>query len=211
MRKELNKGILFGTALVALSATAIMLSGCSGSNAANAATTNSMQSATTPQSTVYSTTSKPASTANPTSAKTSISLSIPNRNIKAGDVIKIDVVIDTDQMLRSGQCGLMFDQTLLRCDKVDEGGFFKNWADAQKIQTMVLPQAQIDNTKGTISTLGDALMGMVPGGATGTGTFCTYSFTALKDGNISPKLTDVELGVQQGDYVVALDGVKINN
>jgi multidrug efflux pump subunit AcrA (membrane-fusion protein) len=211
MRKELVKGILFGTALVVFSATAIMLSGCSGSNAANAATTNSMQSATTQKSAASSTVSKPASTANPTSAKTSIGLSIPNRNVKAGDVVKIYVVINTDQMLRSGQCGLTFDPTLLKCDKVDEGGFFKNWADAQKIQTMVLPQAQIDNTKGIISTMGDALMGMVPGGATGTGTFCTYSFTALKDGNISPKLTDVELGIQQGDYVVALDGVNINN
>ena len=207
MRNELIKKTTLGTALLAICAATVLISGCSGYNAKTTVTTQSKTSTT---AAVTSTFVQPKTTT-PTSTKTSISLSIPNRTVKAGDIFQIDVVINTDQELRSGQCGLTFDPTLIQCSKVEEGGFFKDWAQQNKIITMVLPQAQIDNTKGVISTMGDALMGMVPGGATGTGTFCTYSFTALKDGTVSPKLTDVELGVQQDDLVVALGGVQINN
>jgi hypothetical protein len=140
------------------------------------------------------------------------SLKIANKDIKTGQSFTIDVVIESKLALRSGQCGLNFDPTLMKCEKVEEGSFFKDWASKNGAITMVLPQPSIDNSRGSVSTQGIAVMGStVSGGVNGEGILCTYNFTALKDGTISPKLNDVVVGVMKGEDLIDYTDIRIIN
>jgi hypothetical protein len=75
--------------------------------------------------------------------------------------------------------------------KIDEGGFFKDWAKANEGTTMIFPKSVIDNTAGQVSDMGIAVMTTRSGGATGSGILGTYEFLALTDMVEPPTLTDL--------------------
>jgi hypothetical protein len=89
----------------------------------------------------------------------------------------------------------------MKCDRVVEGNFFKDWADANDSSTVVVPQPVIDNATGHVSDIGVAIMGTQEGGPIGNGVFCTYYFTALSDGVVKPKLSDVMLAGETANMV----------
>jgi hypothetical protein len=192
---------LIGIVALGIIALSSLIGGCSGNN-------NTTSRTTSPSATKSSTTQPTGNT----DSQVTISLRIANRNIKAGESFTIDAVIDSKLIIRSGQCGLTFDPSLMKCDQVVEGNFFKSWAEANGATTMVFPQPAIDNTKGSVSTIGIAIMGLAGGGgSTGNGILFTYHFTALKDGTIAPKLNDTVVGYLQKDTMIDYTNIKIIN
>jgi hypothetical protein len=190
MERILNKRKLFGIAIGAVTVIAVLVSGCGGYDV----------TATTPvgnTSTLKTTSATTSITTNSTfsGVQGTMSISIANKNVKAGDSFTIDVFVDTKLTVRGGQSGISFDPLLMKCDEVTEGSYLKDWAKTNGIDTMIMPQPKIDNVNGKVSVMGISLFGMAIGGPTGKGLLLTYHFTALKDGVISPKLTDALLAI----------------
>ena len=153
--------------------------------------------ATTPSQSLS--TSKPTSvTTTSNSPDVTVSISPVDPTVKSGDNFTMDILIDSKVILRGAQCALVFDPALMKCDRVVEGTFFKNWADANGSSTVVIPQPTIDNVTGNVSDIGIAIMGTKGGGAKGNGVFCTYHFTALADGVAKPTLSNVLLSDESG-------------
>jgi hypothetical protein len=121
---------------------------------------------------------------------TTVSLAV-DRDIKQGDMFAVEVRIDTDTACRGAQFELSFDPALMRCDEVIEGGFLKDWANANGAVTLVYPESQtIDNNQGHVSSYGIAIMGG-SGGVEGSGVLCSCHFTALANGTAEPTLSEV--------------------
>ena len=138
---------------------------------------------------------------------TIVSLAV-DRNVKQGDMFAVEVRISTDTACRGAQCALSFDPALMRCDGVVEGGFFKDWADANGATTLIVPESQtIDNSRGRVSTYCIAIMGG-GGGVQGSGVLCSYHFTALADGTAEPTLSEVRVIDATGR---AIPEVKVKN
>jgi hypothetical protein len=152
-------------------------------------------SSTTPLSSpVPSNTSQLTVTNSPNSkpfAEATVNVSIDEQNIKAGDSFKVNILIDTQTASRGAQWKLSFDPKTLRCDSVNEGTFFKDWAAANNGTTIVLPKPDIDNNAGQVSDMGIAIMGGKEGGPMGSGVLCTYQFTALSGSIVPPALSNV--------------------
>ncbi len=140
-------------------------------------------------------------------AGTSLSISIANRNVNAGETFTVDVRLETDTHCRGAQCALSFDPAQMKCDSVAEGSFFKDWATANGCSTLVVPQPTIDNDQGQVSVVGIAVMGGSGGGVKGSGVLCTYHFTALADGTAAPTLSDVVVADESGQAIADV-GVK---
>ena len=150
--------------------------------------------------------SVPATTT-PAVSGVNVSISLVNPNVKSGDTFTVDVIINSDVILRGAQCALSFDPVLMRCDRVVEGNFFKDWAAANGSSTIVVPQPVIDNEKGYVSDIGIAIMGTKEGGVKGSGVVCTYYFTAHADGVAKPTLSNVLLSDENGKvFPATVDG-----
>jgi hypothetical protein len=143
------------------------------------------------------------------SPKATISLAV-DRDVKQGDMFAVEVRIDTDTACRGAQFELSFDPALMRCDGVVEGGFFKDWANANGAVTLVYPESQtIDNNQGHVSTMGFVVMGAgAAGGVEGSGVLASYHFTALADGTAEPTLSNVVVSDASGN---AIPEVEVKN
>ena len=140
--------------------------------------------------------------------KATISLAV-DREIKQGDMFAVEVRIDTDTACRGAQCALSFDPSLMRCDEVIEGGFFKDWASANGGSTLRMPLSpSIDNSQGRFpatGTGGVAIMGGGQGGVQGEGVLFSYHFTALADGTAEPTLSDVVVIDASGQAIAEVE------
>jgi hypothetical protein len=140
----------------------------------------------------------PSASPIPVDSKYTASLVLSAATVKAGETFSIDVKLDSQIPTRGAQCGLTFDPKLMKCEGVSEGGFFKDWAKAHDCTTINYPQAKIDNSAGTVSDYGIAVIGSTPGGPSGNGVFCTYRFTSLAAGAPAPKLIGVIMADEKG-------------
>jgi hypothetical protein len=132
--------------------------------------------------------------------QTTLTVAIAERQVKQGDAYAVEVRIDTDTACRGAQFAMSFDPTLMRCDGVAEGSFFKNWAAANGATTLMRPDpVAIDNSQGQVPTVFIAVIGYAGGrGATGSGVLCTYYFTVLADGEVELTLSDVAVADESG-------------
>ncbi|MDR3578022.1 MAG: cohesin domain-containing protein [Anaerolineaceae bacterium] len=120
-------------------------------------------------------------------------LGLPNITGTTGQALTINLTLNTSQTSRAGQFGVNFNKAVLRCDGVDEGTFYKGWAQSNSDMTLVYPQPSCDNTTGTISDMGIAILGTQTGGPSGTGTMAVLHFTVLANGVSPLTLIDVEI------------------
>jgi hypothetical protein len=110
-----------------------------------------------------------------------------------GQAITVPVTINTVPNTRGAQFGLSFNPAVLRCDSVDEGTFYSDWASLHNGLSTVFPSATCNNTTGTISVAGVFIITNDLGGPNGSGAIFNYHFTVLADG-ISPlTLTSTEI------------------
>jgi hypothetical protein len=120
-----------------------------------------------------------------------ISVSVDKSNVQAGEAFTVNILIDTQKECRGAQWKLVFDPKTMRCEKVNEGNFFKDWAKANGGDTIVLPQPTIDNNAGRVSDMGIAVMTQKIGGSSGKGVLGIYNFTALNATISTPTLSDI--------------------
>jgi hypothetical protein len=193
---------LLKIALTGIIALAFAMTGCSNTGAI---TTSSPPITSVPASLTLS---KPAFTPTTNLPDVNMSISLSNPNVKSGESFTADVVIDSDVLLRGAQCAIIFNPSLMKCDRVLEGGFFKVWADANGSSTIMLPQPVIDNVSGNVTDIGVAIMGTKAGGVKGSGVFCTYYFTALADGIVVPELGQALISDENGKIIPVTVGGK---
>lgn len=129
---------------------------------------------------------------------TTASLLMDVQNVKSGDSLDIKLIIETGSALRGAQWNLSFNPQVLRCEKVTEGSFFKDWATAHNGDTILFPDPEIDNAGGHVSDIGIAIMSNQAGGVSGKGIVCTYSFTALSHSVEIPVLSDIQVADVNG-------------
>jgi hypothetical protein len=120
------------------------------------------------------------------------------QNVKSGDSLEAKILIETKSALRGAQWNLSFNPQVLRCEKVTEGSFFKDWAIAHNGETILFPEPEIDNAGGHVSDVGIAILSNQEGGVSGQGIVCTYSFTALSQSVEIPVLSDVQVADVNG-------------
>jgi len=147
-------------------------------------------------------------------SNTSIKVGVPTAPVKIGDEFDIPVTITTDIPSWGAQFQINYDQTLLEITSVDEGGFYKDWADANGASGMTMPKPSADNKKGIIPTTAFFLVGAKSGqGPSGSGTLMVIHAKALKDGTVELKLSEIvvnDSGVYGGSPT-ELGGIKAQN
>jgi hypothetical protein len=116
-----------------------------------------------------------------------MSISVSQQQIAPGDNFTVNVIESTTIPSRGAQCALSFDPSAVTCDSSTVGDFYSTWANDNSCQTVDFPtQPTIDNTAGTVSTVGVAIIGEdvgmqkngIPGGVTGQGVFYSFDMTA---------------------------------
>jgi hypothetical protein len=115
-----------------------------------------------------------------------------------GQVLRVDIVVQTDRQVRSARVALSFNPAVLRCDEVREGPFFSTWAAANNASTAIQPIGQIDNGNGLVSDTAVTLIGgpsdsVYAQGPTGTGIVISYLFTVISSGISYINLTNTML------------------
>ncbi|MGQ9675495.1 MAG: cohesin domain-containing protein [Chloroflexota bacterium] len=98
--------------------------------------------------------------------------------VHPGAFFEVKVLIKGDIPLRTAQCSLKFDPSLLEVESVVEGDFFKTWASANNCATLVFPEPAIDNASGVVASTGVAIMGLTEGGPSGEGSLFIYKMKA---------------------------------
>jgi hypothetical protein len=130
-----------------------------------------------------------------------INFSLDPVDIQNGDKFIVNVLIDSPSACRGAQWSLHFKPGEMRCDSVDEGGFFKDWAKANDGATIIFPQPKIDNASGNISEMGITIIGQKEGGAQGAGLLEVYHFTALADHITIPTADNFRIADARGNMI----------
>lgn len=113
-----------------------------------------------------------------------VQLTLPVLTADPGQIVPVDLLINTAVASRAIQFELAFDPNVLRCESVVEGSFYRDWALANGASTLVFPQPTCDNLNGRVTVMGIIVIGGV-GGPAGSGVVATSTFTAISPG-ISP-------------------------
>jgi hypothetical protein len=129
----------------------------------------------------------------PTTSDVTIGVSLNNPIVKTGDTRIVSILVESKIELRGARCSLTFDPSLVKCNRVGEGNYFKYWTDAHRGSTQINPQPIIDNDKGLVSDIGIFIKGSPRRGFKGNGVLCYYSFTAIASGTLKPTLSNVSV------------------
>ena len=108
----------------------------------------------------------------------SVSVAPASQAVANGATFTVNMNVNTNYESRGWQMNVNFDASKLTANSVSEGAFLSTWAAAHSCGTVSAGPATIDNVAGTITIPGYAMTGTTAGGAMGTGTLCTISFTA---------------------------------
>jgi len=112
--------------------------------------------------------------------------------IKAGDSFDLTIQITIDSPTCGAQSGMTFDPKLVEVTGVDEGDFYKKYADANNLSTALIP-ATVDNATGILPYTGVSILGK-PCGPTGTGSLMVLHMKAKANGQARFSLTDIIVG-----------------
>lgn len=116
-------------------------------------------------------------------ARSIVSVSPSAPTVEPGSSFALNVVVDTQTPIRSGQVSLSFDPKLLELERVEEGGFLKDWATSYGGFTSIFPQPSVSNDRGTVSNAGVSVMAGARGGVTGSGTLFVFHMRAKPEGS----------------------------
>src|SRR5262249_44401228 len=115
--------------------------------------------------------------------------------VKPGDPFSVQVMINTAAISKGVQFGLAYNPKLLKLVGVDEGTFYKDWADQRGASTLLVRGRGIDPDTGHLQTMGIAVIGGPDGGVTGKGLVATLRFQAMPgvSGQSTLTLEDVQI------------------
>lgn len=142
----------------------------------------------------------------PATNPTVLTVVVPPKVIPVGQTITVTVTIDTTRASRGLQFGMDFDPAVLHCLGVEEGPFYKNWAQAHGGDTYfsIMTQPMCDNTNGHVSDAAIAVTTTQPGGATGQGVVMTYTFKRIGNGPAVLRLKNVDVANDNTDAAKSL-------
>jgi hypothetical protein len=135
-------------------------------------------------------------------------LSLPEAAIDPGETIDVNLVISTTEATRAIQFVIEFDPSVLRCESISEGSFYRDWAAAHSASTLVLPNPTCDNSSGKVTIMGITILGG-EGGPSGEGIVTAIQFTTLAEG-ISPLTLSQVLVADDSAVSKALETTLIN-
>ena len=105
---------------------------------------------------------------------TTLSASLANASVNAGDAFDFSLAISTDTPTRGFQAQVSFDPKLMEVSACDEGNFYKDWASSNNASTAMIPGPTPDNSKGVIPLFAVIITGGTTGqGPQGDGTLVT--------------------------------------
>jgi hypothetical protein len=132
-------------------------------------------------------------TITPTSSSNTLSIDPASPVILPDQAFTLNMAININQPSSGGQFSATFDKTILRCDSIERGTFFENWASANSYTAVLLPAPSCDNTNGRINLGGLAILGVTQDGIgpSGAGTMFKLHFTSLALGTSAVTLSDV--------------------
>ena len=114
----------------------------------------------------------------------SVSINPADLAVDNGASFTVNLAVDALTAVRGWQGNIDFDPAKVHCTGVTEGTFLSSFAQAHGGSTTSPAAPAIDNTNGHITNICYVIMGAGDaGGAIGTGTLCTLSFTANQDVN----------------------------
>ena len=125
-----------------------------------------------------------------------VGYSLPDTPIHIGDTFTVDLNAENLSNLAGWQFDISFDATVLEAVEVNEGDLLKTGGG-----TTFFQKGTIDNTTGKITGLSSARLS--EGGATGTGTLLSVTFTAKTTGEARLVLHNFELGSITGEHIAA--------
>ncbi len=152
----------------------------------------------------------------PVQTNTTVAVVPSSAAVKPGDEFDISVTIDTDTPSWGLQFETHFDPNLVELSALAEGGFYKDWAQANGAQTMLVPNPEPDNTQGLVPLVAAIVLGAQPSqGPKGKGTVATLHARVKPNasGTINITLERVQVsdaGMNGGD-TVQFEGVKVQN
>jgi hypothetical protein len=138
----------------------------------------------------------------------------PTGPIAPGARFDAQVVLNSPVVSRGVQFGLSYDPQLIQITGVDEGDYYRSWAQANGASTALVPGVNVDAQNGWLTTLGIALLGGTrTAGPSGTGTLAVVHLQALAGTSGTPTLTfqDVLMSVPYGAGVAALPAVQVTD
>ncbi len=118
--------------------------------------------------------------------------------VSLGDKFDVRVQIETRAMTGAAQCAITFDPSVVQIDTSNNGGFengafYDDWANTHGCSTMNLPVAVVDNVAGNVGVNGIFLVTPPDNqGPVGQGSFMTYHFEAVAEGNANINLVTDE-------------------
>jgi len=170
--KRLTLGIVFVIAFCVVLSSLLTACGSSTTTAGSTPTTTTANIKTT----------APASTM-PKESKNSVSTVPSAASVKPGDTFDVAIRVTNEQPSRGMQFSLMWDPSKVECTSVDQGGYYKDFAAANKGELFLIPSDKpvADNDAGVFPKTNDPLHQMMiamqdahdaggtPLGVTGTG------------------------------------------
>jgi hypothetical protein len=117
-------------------------------------------------------------------------LSLPEAAIDPGETIDVNLAISTTEATRAIQFVIGFDPSVVRCESISEGTFYRDWAAAHSASTLVLPNPTCDNGSGKVTIMGITILGG-EGGPSGEGIVAAIQFTGHAEGISSLTLSQV--------------------
>jgi len=122
-----------------------------------------------------------------------LSMNPANPLVLPNQAFTVDLLLNINQPSWGTQFSASFDKTILHCDSIVEGPFYKSWAAANHVTDSLFPVPGCDNTHGVITLGASSILGETTDGSgpSGSGTLFTLHFTALAVGNTGITLSSV--------------------
>jgi hypothetical protein len=147
---------------------------------------------------------------------------VPSKEtVNQGEEFDILVNISTspEDYTSGAQFQLLFDPRYIEVTGFTEGAFYKDWAAAHAIETIIVPEPYADNEAGMVPTIAVSLLGFLPEEiverASGSGTLMILHAKAKeREGTSELKIEDVvvtDFPVPGFKITKAYEGVKIQN
>lgn len=154
----------------------------------------------------------------PTVASTTVISVVPAKtSVSEGEEFDIDINFSSDVPTWGLQMEISYDPKLLEITGVEEGGFYKDWAQANGAEYLMLPKASPDNNTGTIPLFSMVILsGKVGEGPKGDGKLLVLKAKAKGKGNVQIMMSNVQVSdsgteTDTGVFTAEVGGVVLQN
>ncbi|MDR3578019.1 MAG: cohesin domain-containing protein [Anaerolineaceae bacterium] len=125
------------------------------------------------------------------------------QNVAVGQSFDVPVYLGTTSAARSAQFDISFNPAVVRVNSVQEGTFFKTFAQQHGGGTSFNP-GTIDNTTGKVSNVSISLTRLAGLGPSGSDTIVVINFTGLSNGKSTTNMTNATVSDLSGNPLLPI-------